>query len=232
MARPDSLIEGNYYFYVNYSDEELRVPVITTIRYVERMNGKDKESWVFEPIPSIPLTMDESDSSELPLMAFDEPQLSRILELSDLQRTLNELAAIAPTTKESPVIVIKLDDLMRKYDLAQRIDHFLASSHRGLTIRIRYTDDAMFLDKDKDGITAGFYPHPLRAPEENSRLESIFKNLGIAPCKDYLSDQGRTRILGYRVDQSKVPIADLCGRVLVEVYKMKASDKLEYDLRD
>lgn len=230
MARPDSLIEGNCYFYVNYSDEELRVPVITTIRYVERMNGKDEELWVFEPIPSVPVTTDESDSAEPPLIALDESQISRVLDLADLQRTLTELAALAPAHKEPPAIT--LDELMRKHQLAQRIGDFLASSHRGLTIRIRYTDHAMFLDKDKDGITAGFYPHPLRAPEENSRLESIFKSLGIAPCKDYLADNGRTRILGYRVNPSKVPLTELCGRVFVEVYNMKSGDKLEYALRD
>jgi hypothetical protein len=229
MARPDELVPGNCYFSVDYCDNELLFPHVTTLRYLRRddRNGEDPV-WLFEYL-SFESEADVEEEETPPLLAFPEDQLYTVVEFP---RLIAELAAVgldhpleapdAPRPAELPVCT----DFA---DLDAQVTRFIEDPEcAGLTITIRYTDDGLSLSRDTGGFGMHLYPDPRTEPEREGKIRRLFAGLGVSPHEDYLANRGRTRILAFAIPEAHDAIVSLCRRILTDVYGMRAGDALKY----
>jgi hypothetical protein len=218
MARPETLIPGNCYFVLQFHDDELLFPAISTLAYVGSEIDESGRSWLFREAGS---GADES------LLALSDEQLYQVVDFPGLLEKLREVAADHPlrSSPESGIAATAAPD-----DLRENVEKFLTDPRcAGFTATIRFTDDGLSLKRDRDGgRQIGFFTHPRRGTDEEERIRTLFAGLGTAPHEDYLADRGRTRILEFPAPEDVDALLRLCSRVLIEVYALRADDRLEY----
>ena len=93
---------------------------------------------------------------------------------------------------------------------------------------IRFTDNGLSLGRDENGYRMTFWTHPRHDPEEDPRILSLFRSLGVQPHVNRLFDRGRTRELQFPIPSERDAIVQLCVRVLTEVHSMRRDDVLDY----
>ena len=219
--RPCSLVPGNCYFHVNYSDDKLSVPHVQTLNYRECETGDDGERlWLFE----------EPGYGTPCLVGFSDEQLYGILEFEQLIKKLSECAIDHPITppppRQSP-LGLNENEAER---LRAKVQKFLNDdSWSAVTVTIRYTDNALSLGRSKDGgFEMGFFPRPRFDPSEEKRILGLFAEIGTEPHVDYLSNWGKVRVLEFAISNSPVEIFNLCVRVLTEVHQVRRDDELKF----
>jgi hypothetical protein len=92
-----------------------------------------------------------------------------------------------------------------------------------LTMTIRLTDDAMSLGRRDGGYDIHFFVRPRRDPHKDSRILSLFANIGVQPIVDDVCDRGRTRVLEFPIPPKRDSIVELWKRVLTEVSRCVAA---------
>lgn len=217
MAHPDSLVPGTIVFLVSYYDEELLVPSIETLEFESRATSEDgRAMWLFR----------EPNSEEMGI-GFDEAQLNQLLDLEGLLRVIRELQLVGGgSNTQLEGERIPAGELLMKYPMRERIAAFLSSDVVSLNLTVRYTDDGMFIQKQNGGVELHCYMHPLRYPEQNSRMNALVASRGWVPREDYLADQGRTRILAVPCSRDAAELAESCAEIFASVYEMNCGDEL------
>jgi hypothetical protein len=231
MARPEELVHGKCYFQVVYSDEQLLIPKVLTLLYerceesAQTEDGTDfGRHWLFRCCELSAET--ETD----PLMGITDDQLYSVLDFPGLLAVLEELAAdpfhaIQPWN--APLATIS--DFA---DLRHQVPRFLEDlDFVSLTITIKFREQGLTLSRcDHDGLEMTFFPRPRRDREE-PRIRRFFLDLGIKAHEDYLADRGRMRVLSFSIPAACLPLdqlVNLCTRVFIEVYAMRAGEPLKY----
>src|SRR4051812_7263416 len=215
MARPDELVPGNVYFVLNFFDEDLFIPSIHTLVF----EGTDEfeeggACWLFRD----PDLADTPDGSRL---AFDDGQLHEILDLAGLRRGLAQLVPLHPL-HPLPVPPAGADAPRAGLpELEPALDKLLASTGvTSLTLTIRYRDLGLSFGRRAVGkpLDASLFidVHDERQPED--RLRAVFSALGLAPTDDYLSQNGRVRILAYEIPEDRKIIARIAHAVLIDIF--------------
>lgn len=231
MARPEELLSGNCYFHVGYLDKKLILPSIQTLVYRYYEKSDEGELWIFEegcvdaPPPEFE---DMNDQSEL--LAFDEDSLCQIIDMHGLFLVLREVAEFHPLhTSETASFAIGINEDVRS-SLRQHIDGFLSEGKKdALTITIRFTNDGLSLGRRSEGgFEICFFLHPKIKPEEEPRVRELFHKFGGTPHKDYLADNGRTRILDFAIPEDAEFITELCSKIFTEIYSMRNTDTLKF----
>jgi hypothetical protein len=235
MARPEELVHGKCYFQVVYSDEQLLIPEILTLLYerceenAQSEDGTDLgRQWLFQiRLFSTAPTEMETDS----FLSVTDDQLYSVLDFPGLLAVLEELAA-DPFHAVQPwnATLATIDDFA---DLRDPVRRFLEDlDFVSLTITIRFRELALSLSpRNHDGLEMYFYPRPRRDRELEPRIRRFFHDLGITTHTDYLSDRGRTRILSFSIPADCTmldQLVDLCTRVFMEVYAMRAGERLQF----
>jgi hypothetical protein len=230
MASPIVLVPGNCYFYCSFYDKALLFPCIQTLQFVSCLEVDDGPLWLFqEPVESFEDKARQPGSDELQQLVFRENQLCEILDVNGLQRVLGEVANFHPISRPLPVASEMRESaaLIAEYELSNRIANVLTTqSDSSLHLRIRFTDHGLFVNKKGGIVEAQFYLARLRQPEIESATLSFFTREGIEASTNYLSDDGRTRILAYPLNGDTEHIAELCAQIFVAVLGMRASDEL------
>jgi hypothetical protein len=231
VARPDALVAGADFFLVHYCDHDLLVPEFQTLRYERRATTEDgRDVWLFREPHS---AAEEGDEPDEPIFGFEESQLYQLLDLDGLVAVVNELRAVCSRTTRPSGVTISIDRVLNEHGVREHVDGLFASSALGtLHMRLRYTDDGLFLERTSTGFEVHLYAHPLLKPDENARLSVIMNEAGLTAQTDYLADKGRTRILHYRVPAEPATVAALCAKILAIGYEMRADDKVQFSLSE
>jgi len=236
MARPETLVAGNCYFLLGFQDTDLHLPLISTLVYVRsEVDPDDGRYWLFQELSDT----SESSSTEPEdavgaLVGFTDEDLYQILDFEALQRRLAEIAADHPLHTIPSADAAALAPNTDFSGLAIKVAEFIATPDCvSLTITILFTDDGFSLgrpvaSRESADYQVTFFPHPRRDPTEESKIRSLFLSLGIEPQVDYLADEGRTRVLAFRIPGEQSGIVSLCARLLTEIYDMRVRDQLQY----
>lgn len=217
---PSSLVPGNCYFQVNYSDGKLTVPSVHTLIYRCCETEDGERRWLFE----------EPGHETPSLVGFRDRRLYTILGFEQLIDTLSECAMDHPVTppqsRQSPLGFSEYE----AERLRNNIQKFLKNDDwPAVAVTISYTDDALSLMRTNDAsFEMGFVTRPRLDPSEESRVLDLFAEIGTEPHVDYLSNGGRKRILSFAISDSPVEIFDLCVRVLTEVHRIRGDDELNF----
>jgi hypothetical protein len=230
MARPETLIPGNCYFSVHFYDNDLLLPMIDTLVYVGQESDQDEgRLWLFRGPESPPSPDEQEGESQVPAsIAFSDRQLYEILDFDGLMQRLREIAADHPLMPVSQPAAEPVTDEDFE-SVSREVGRFLNDPECvSVTMAIRFTDHGLSLSRRDNGLRMDFFAHPRRAPDEDSKILSIFAGLGVQPVVDYLCDRGRTRVLQFPIPRDRDAIVALCRRVLTEVYSMRRGDVVEY----
>jgi hypothetical protein len=230
MARPDTLVPGNCYFSMGYYDNDLLLPTIDTLVYVGQGEDEDHERmWLFKE-PDVPADSGEAGASPEPppLVGFTDRQLHEIVDIEGLLQKLRAVACDHPLkpiakTDAAPATDEELGSLPGE------VERFLNDPEcLGLTMTIRFTADWLSLSRREAGFDMCFSTHPRLDPDEDSKILSLFAGIGLHPVADYFYDRGRTRSLQFPLPQEPEAIAQICRRVLAEVYSVRRGDVIDY----
>jgi hypothetical protein len=233
--RPGDLVAGNCYFTVGYTDGRFTIPLIQTLVYVgpEEDSETGQPIWMFNDVSSHRPTETPETPDETLLFVFPEDQLSTILDLAGLIRTLGE------ATPDHPLHPLPPDPgPASEGDLGQLQAHlkrfFESPTLAGVTITIRFTDDGLSLARRSDGgIDLLLFPHPRLEPDREAAMRSLCVTAGMGASQDYLSNYGRTRVLVYPVPPDGQPrILSLARRLFLEAYAMRKGDTLRFQFTD
>ncbi|HEU5136827.1 MAG TPA: hypothetical protein VFU13_16895 [Steroidobacteraceae bacterium] len=224
MARPYELVPGNCYFLLNYYDEDLKVPFIRTYLFEQEAEGEnDEKLWLFrEP------TSDEQQPDGPVITAVRENELYQVLDLDGLIKSLGELVHLHPfkplpqTAPGSPRLRDEIPELRGVAEKVLEMD-----GRRSVTMTIRYTDDGFSIGRNEAGLYAGFFVKVHLEAQLEREIRSIFAALGLEPSQDYLSQQGRVRVLAYPIPAEEESLELLAKKLLVDVYRMRQSDGLD-----
>ena len=100
MAHPHSLVPGNCYFLVNFYDNDLLFPDISTLEYVKETEGEaGARLWLFrEPQSADPDHPSDPSVSpdEVSLVGFSAEQLYQIVDFAGLSAAIGEVAVNHP----------------------------------------------------------------------------------------------------------------------------------------
>ena len=230
MARPDALVPGNCYFLLQFHDQELLVPQVTTLTYAGTdTDDEGRRVWVFHEPPSPDAangTEAEEDSPSF--FAFADEELHEILDFPVLLRALAEVAADHPIHPPAPAPPSQsADDPFA--DLQSRLAQFVDNPELvGLTITILFTDDGLSFNRGDEGMEVSFFLSTKREAEQEAAIRALFAAMTVAPRADHLSSNGRTRILSFPVAANAGEMASLGRRILKDVYAMRDSDSLRF----
>ncbi len=230
MARPSELIPGNSYFMVNYYEgPALVIPAVYTYLFVGREKDDDgHDVWIFREPPSPQDPEANTGPDDEILMQFDENSLYQILDLRGLIRELGGLVDFHPLVKSSAATTVARREAFA--EVAPEVERLVSSEQwSAVTITVKYTDDGFSISKSGDQqLRWSFFPKTKIESEREEKIRSIFRERGAAPTRDYLSDKGKTRILNYVLPRDQALTVSLCGRLLGEVYDMRAEDELRF----
>ena len=164
------------------------------------------------------------------MTGFPEEQLHEIVDFAGLIERLREVSLDHPLHPVGKRTAALLTPDANFGDLDDRVLQFVGNpACDSLLITIRYTDDGFSLNRRDDGsLEMHFYLRPRRRAQDETAIRALFAAEGIQPHTDHLSDEGRTRILGFAAPQDGVAAVKLCRRILVQAYHMRADDSLRY----
>jgi hypothetical protein len=229
MARPESLVAGNCYFTVSYTDSDLLVPLIETLVYVGHDADVDgTPGWLFrdhsmEPNPDDP----DVEEAEQVLLSVDARQIHSVLDFDGLARRLREIATFHPLSPV-PVQPSEPPTDVEFMPIAAAVDRALHDPDCvSVTMTIRFTDDAISVGRKEDGCRLTFFPHPIFDPDEDARVRALFERLGQAPVTDYPADRGRTRVLEYTMAADRDAVVTRCRQVFEEVHRIRKGDVID-----
>jgi hypothetical protein len=234
MARPRDLVPGDCYFLLNYFDSNLVIPGIQTLSYVGTEKDDSGETrWLFRECIAEPESLDSQPTVEKPpLVGFSSDSLYQILELKDLIRELGGLvdfhplswtanhADLSPRRAECP-------------ELRTVIDRLLASPvGTSVTTTIEFTDDGFSMQKEQGTVKFSHFISSKTEREQETVVRRIFQEQGIAPTDDYLSDNGKTHVLLFRVEDEPTTLMAIGNRIFCEVYSMRMNDSIRAQFRE
>ena len=233
MRRPEDLVPGNCYFGLGYLDRELLLPTIETLVYVGQEVDSDTgvSLWKFQ-YPQFERDPPEPDAgrNSPEFLVVPEEQLPSVLDLPGLILRLQELATLHPL-RPVPARQIEAPGDAEFATIPAEVDRVLTDPDVvSVTMTIRFTDDGLSIGRDGDSCVFHFHPKPAREPEREARLRALFARSGYSPNQDYLADNGRTRILNYRVPLDRETIVAMCRRVLTEVYGIAKGDIIRFQV--
>jgi len=233
--RPSDLVAGNCYFTVGYTDGHFTIPLIQTLVYVgpEEHPENGESVWMFTDVSSWRPVEASETQDETTHFIFPEAQLSTILDLAALIRTLGEATPDHPLhplpPNPGPASEADLGQLLVE------LQRFFETAKLGsVTITIRFTDDGFSLTRRPDGgIDLLLFPHPRLEPDTETKIRSLCRSAGLGASEDYLSNYGRTRVLVYPVPQDGPrTIPTLASRLFLEAYAMRKGDTLRFQFND
>ena len=228
MARPDALVPGNCYFLLQFHDQELLLPQVTTLTYAGTdTDDEGRRVWVFHEPPAADATDTEAEE-EPSFFAFADEELHEILDFPGLLRALAEVAADHPIQAPAPAAPSpsSTDPFA---ELQPRLAQFLDDPELvGLTITILFTDDGLSFNRGNEGVEVSFFLATRREAEQEAHIRALFAGMERQPIADHLSNNGRTRILSFPVAANAGEMASLGRRILTDVYAMHDSDSLRF----
>jgi len=225
MARPYELIPGNCYFLLNYYDEDLKVPFITTYLFEREAKGEnDEKVWLFRE----PITEEAQQQSDAPVTAIREDQVYQVLDLDGLIRSLGELVhlhPLAPVPRAAPGSLDPRTDIPELNGFAEKVLGF--EGRRSVTMTIRHTDDGFSIGRNEGGVYASFFLKAHLEAQTEHEIRAVFAALGVVPVEDYLSQHDRVRVLTYPLPAEEESLELLAKKLLLDVYRMRQRDGLE-----
>ena len=231
MARPETLVPGNCYFFVGYYDMQGLLPNVHTVVYVRQDKTEDgQDIWIFqEPAVELPENIEEQDQDTPSVITFDEDNLNMVIDFGELLLVIKQDAEYHPINRvEGQTSPLGINQAARA-ELEQRIRKLLADSDLiSLTITIRYTVNGFSIGQKAGNIEMSFYPRPKIDPNPEIRIRHLFDERGLKPQRDYLSDKGRTRSLSFSIPNDFPYLIELSVRVLSEVYGVRTNDALKF----
>jgi hypothetical protein len=231
--RPSELVAGNCYFTVGYTDGRFTIPLIQTLVYVGPDEDPDNGEgvWAFTDVSSW-RPVEASETHDEIHFIFRQAQLSRILDLAALIRTLGEATPDHPLRPLPPNPGPASEADLRQ--LPAELERFFETATlRSVTVTVRFTDDGFSLTRRSDGrIDLLLFPHPRLEPERETKIRSLCLSAGLGASEDYLSNYGRTRILVYPVPQDGLrTILTLASRLFLDAYAMRKGDTLLFQFK-
>lgn len=229
MARPDALVPGNCYFLLQFHDQDLLFPDVTTLTYVGAEESDDgRRMWVFHEPPSADPAKAESEEENPAFFAFGDDDVHQILDFAGLLRALGEIAVDHPIRPPAPPSPRVSSDAPFA-ELPAQLAAFIANPEMvGLTITILFTDEGLSFNRGRDGMEVSFFLAARLEAAQEAQIRALFEKLGCAPRADDLSAGGRTRILSFPIAERVDDMAALCRRVLADVYSMRETDRLRF----
>ena len=233
--RPSDLVAGNCYFSVGYTDDRFSIPTIQTLVYVgpEEDSENGQLAWMFTDVSSWRPVETSETQDETIRFVFRADQLSRILDLAALIRTLGEATPDHPLhplpPNPGPASEADLGQLPAELER-----FFETATLRSVTVTVRFTNDGFSLTRRSDGrIDLLLFPHPRLEPDTETMIRSLCLSAGLGASEDYLSNYGRTRILVCPVPQDgQRTILTLASRLFLEAYAMRRGDTLLFQFKD
>jgi hypothetical protein len=211
---------------LNYYDDDLKVPFISTYLYEKEAEGdSDEKLWLFRE----PITEEEQQQSDAPVItAIGEEQLYQVLDLNGLIKSLGELVHLHPLRPLPKLAPRSLEPRAEIPELDGVAEKVLASEGRySVTLTIRHTDNGFSIGRNEAGVYAGFFLKAYLDAQLESEIRASFAALGIVPGQDYLSQHGRVRALTYPLPAEEESIALLAKKLLLDVYRMRKGDGLD-----
>jgi len=235
MAKPHELVPGNCYFLMNFYDDDLKVPDVSTLIYEQEAEAEEdgEKLWLFREPPSYSPGDDsdvvEGEQADVPIRTgIRVEQLHQILDLNGLIAHLGELIDLHPLLPLPPVAPGSLQPRKEIPELASLVAKVLGFDGRhSVTMTIRYTDNGFSIGRHEDGLHASFFPNVHREAGVERAIRAVFAELGIPPREDYLSQHGRVRVLTYPLPAEQAFLEKLAKRMLIDVYRMRQDDELE-----
>ncbi|AJQ93369.1 hypothetical Protein YC6258_01321 [Gynuella sunshinyii YC6258] len=211
---------------VGYVDTDLLIPTIDTIIFIDFVEG-DREYWLFQDADAFAGGDANSD-----LYAIYENQLYSILDIEDLRIKLKGLAHLHPIKGNSTNREIKLTDKNRKIISAQiKRLYKERNPDDSITVTTNYRDKGVSINYEDGSVVIAMFVSCKEEPEEEHEIREIFKQLGLAPKTDYLSQKDRVRILSYSVHKSPEEVSNIIGDIFLRAYKIRDNEKLNTHYR-
>ena len=241
MARPETLVPGNCYFQMGFTDRDTMVPLINTLVYVRSGVAVDgTPGWLFRDYSMAPAPEDaeigatlDPDAEAEPLSAaysylmVDDRQLHSVLDFDGVARRLREIATFHPL-HPIPAAVVQPPTEIEFMPIAAAVERALHDPEcLSVTMTIRFTDDAVSVERHADGCCLTFFTHPIFDPDEEARVRALFAALGQSPATDRLVDRGRTRILDYTMAPDPDAVVARCRQVFDEVHRIRKGDVIQ-----
>lgn len=231
MARPYELIPGNCYFLLNFYDEDLKVPFISTYLFEREAKGEnDEKMWLFRE----PITDEAQQQPDAPAVtAIREDQIYQVLDLDGLIKSLGELVHLhpfAPVPKAASGSLDPRTDIPELNGFAEKV--LGVEGRRSVTMTIRHTDDGFSIGRNEAGVYAGFFLKAHLEAQTEREIRAVFAALGVQPGEDYLSQHGRVRVLTYPLPAEEESVEMLAKKLLLDVYRMRQRDGLELSWND
>ena len=222
MADPDYLRQGDCYFYMSYSDNDLFIPMIETYRFIKsEVDENNQKYWLFLDADS---HRDQNEESQY--LGITEDNLYSMLTISELSKKLQALEHLHPL---SGVVVSKNIVLTEKNKiLIKEIMVQLAQSEKedSIIITTSFRDKGVSISREKSSIKLSVFIDFREDPQEEKIIRSIFSKHGVSPVSDYLSQHERIRILTYSVKEAALAEAIICS-IFLEAYGIYEHEKLK-----
>jgi len=226
MADPDFLREGDCYFYMSYSDNDLFIPIIETYIYIKSgVDDSNKNFWLFLDADS-----HRSQNEESEYLGITEDNLSSMLTVSELGKKLQALEHLHPLSGVVAPSTIALTESHRKLIKQQLVQLAQTDGTDSITIVTNFRDKGVSISGDNTSVELSVFIDFREDPGEEEIIRSIFAKHGVTPVHDYLSQHERRRILTYNFEAS-VAESIICS-IFLEAYgiyeheKLKAAPKL------
>jgi hypothetical protein len=188
--------------------------------------------WLFREPSAEPDSSDgPAAADESPLVAFSSDSLYQVLELKGLIRNLGGLVDFHPFSGTAN----HADSSPRTDcpELGTVIEQLLASPlGTSVTTTIDFTDDGFSMERQRGAVKFSHFISSKTEQRQEKLVRRIFQEQGAAPTDDYLSDNGKTRVLLFRVEDEPAAMMAIANRLFCEVYSMRTDDSIRAQFRE
>ena len=222
MADPDYLREGDCYFYISYSDNDLFIPMIETYRFIK--SGVDENNdkyWLFLDADS---HRDQNEESQY--LGITEDNLYSMLTISELRKKLQALEHLHPLSgvvASKNIVLTEKNKILIKENIVQLVQ---SEKEASITITTSFRDKGVSISKENTCISLSVFIDFREDPEEEEIIRSIFSKHGVPPVSDYLSQHERIRILTYSVKEAALAETIICS-IFLEAYGIYEHERLK-----
>ena len=221
MADPEFLREGDCYFHMNYSDNDLFIPMIETYIYVKSgVDENNEKYWLFSDADSY-----RDKSVESQYLGIVEENLYSMLTISELKIKLQGLEHLHPLSGVQPTTKVGLTDKNREFIKTQLKAISPPEVKDSVTITTSYRDKGVSISCENRLINLLIFVDCREYPEEERAVRGIISEHGVTPVEDYLAQHERVRILSYSIDDSALAENIICG-LFIEAYGIYEHEKL------
>ena len=222
MADPDYLREGDCYFQMSYSDNDLFIPMIETYRFVKsEVDENNEKYWLF-----IDADSHRDRNADTQYLGITEDNLYSMLTLSELSKKLQALEHLHPLSgvvASKNVVLTEKNKILIKNKLAQLVQ---SGKEDSITITTNFRDKGVSISKEGATIDLSVFVDFREDTEEKEIIRSIFSKHGVPSVNDYLAQHERIRILTYSVKDTALAETIICS-IFLEAYGIYEHEQLK-----